>query len=68
MTAGELMKEQQIDLTEKEKNMVQAVADMRGISFDDALSVLASEGMERRFRRNTGKGPANNIRKFRGRK
>lgn len=61
------MKEEPIALTPQEREMVQAVADQQGISVEEAASKLFSEGMEARYRRRTGKGPANNVRRFRGR-
>lgn len=62
------MKEELTTLTGKELELVQTLAEAWGVSVEEAASRLVSEGMEARFRRRTGKGPANNIRQFRSKR
>lgn len=45
-------------LSDREKAVVQRVADERGISLDEAGSQLLQEAIAQRFRRNLGRGPA----------
>ena len=45
-------------LTDKEREMIRAIAELEGISEEDAASQLVSKAMARRLKRNTGKSPA----------
>jgi hypothetical protein len=45
-------------LSERERQAVQAVADQRGITFEDAVEQMAKEGLASRVRRKTGRAPA----------
>jgi hypothetical protein len=45
-------------LSEREKQAIQAVADQRGITFEEAAEQRAKEGLAARVRRKTGKAPA----------
>ena len=47
-----------ISLTDRELAIVQAVANERGISVEEAFEQLAHEAIEQRFRRHTGRAPA----------
>ena len=61
------MKEELTALSDKEKELVQQIANVWGVPLEEAASRLLSEGMEARYRRRTGKGPANNVRRLRNR-
>jgi predicted kinase len=45
-------------LSERERQMVQQVADQRGITFEEAVEQMAKEGLASRVRRKTGRAPA----------
>lgn len=45
-------------LSERERQLVEQVAQQRGISFEDAVVQMAKEGLAQRIRRRTGKLPA----------
>jgi hypothetical protein len=47
-----------IALTDRELAVVQAVANERGISVEEAFGQLAREAIETRFRKHTGRAPA----------
>lgn len=49
------------NLTDREREAVQKVADQRGIAFEEAVEILAKEGLASRVRRKTGKAPAKVI-------
>jgi len=51
--------------SDQEKALIDAVANERDITFDDAVSQLASEEIARRIKKNTGRNPASNVRNFR---
>lgn len=46
------------NLSDKEREAVQRVADQRGITLEEALEALAKEGLASRVRRKTGRAPA----------
>lgn len=48
-------------LSEREKALVEQVAQQRGLSFEEAVETLAKEGLAQRIRRKTGKLPAKVI-------
>jgi len=52
------MPDEQIAMSDRERATVEAVALERGITFEEAAQQLAREGLERRVRRGTGRGPA----------
>lgn len=45
-------------LSERERQLVQQVADAWGVSFEEAANRLRREGLEQRVRRKTGRAPA----------
>jgi hypothetical protein len=47
-----------IALSNRELALVQAVANERGISVEEAFEQLAREAIEQRFRKHTGRAPA----------
>lgn len=61
------MKEELTAFTKQEHELIEQLAKAWGVSVEEAASKLFSEGMEARYRRRTGKGPANNVRRFRRR-
>lgn len=61
------MKLEKTAFTEKELALIKAIAEQRGITEEEAATALFSEGLEKRVRRRTGKGPAKNVRTLRGR-
>jgi hypothetical protein len=48
-------------LSEREKELIERVAQQRGITFEEAVGTLAKEGLAARIRRKTGKLPAKVI-------
>lgn len=52
------MATEQTALAEREREAVQAVAEQRGITFEEAAEQMAKEGLASRVRRKTGKAPA----------
>lgn len=48
-------------LSEREKSLVEQVAQQRGIPFEEAVAVLAKEGLAARVKRKTGRLPARVI-------
>lgn len=53
--------DEQTALSEKQREIVEQVAQQRGISFEEAADQLAKEGLASRVRRKTGKLPAKVI-------
>lgn len=51
-------------LSDREREVVERVAQMRGISFEEAASLLVQEALANRVRRKTGRRPASNVRPF----
>jgi hypothetical protein len=45
-------------LSERERRLVQQVAEQRGITYEEAAEQMAKEGLASRVRRKTGKAPA----------
>jgi predicted kinase len=45
-------------LSERERQAVEQVAEQRGISFDEAVELMAKEGLAARIRKKTGRAPA----------
>ena len=45
-------------LSERERQLVQQVAEQRGITFEEAVEQMAKEGLASRVRRKTGRAPA----------
>lgn len=45
-------------LTERERALVQQVAEQRGITFEEAVEQMAKEGLASRVQRKTGRRPA----------
>ncbi len=50
--------EEETNLSEKERAVVQQIADVWGISFEEAADRLSREGMAARFKAGTGRAPA----------
>jgi len=50
--------EELVPLTDKEREMVQRLADQQGKTFDQMATELAQQGLAARVRKRTGKGPA----------
>lgn len=46
------------NLSDRERDAVQRVADQRGITFEEAIEQMAKEGLAARVRRKTGRAPA----------
>jgi predicted kinase len=55
-------------LSERERQLVEQVAQQRGITYEEAAEMLAKEGLESRVRRRTGRAPAKVYDMNRGRK
>lgn len=53
--------------TDKERELIELVAREREITFEEAVEQLASEGLERRMRKNTRRSPCNNVKTFKRR-
>jgi hypothetical protein len=45
-------------LSEREKALIEQVAQQRGITFEEAVETLAKEGLAKRIQRKTGRLPA----------
>jgi predicted kinase len=45
-------------LSERERQLVEQVAQQRGITFDEAVEQMAKEGLAARVKRKTGRAPA----------
>lgn len=58
MTDAEPVPTNHTNLSDRERAAVQAVADQRGISFEEAIEQMAKEGLAARVRRKTGRAPA----------
>lgn len=52
---------------DRERELIEAVAQERGISFEEAVNQLASEGLANRVRKRTGRRPASQVVRFRRR-
>jgi hypothetical protein len=52
------MPEEQTTLSDRERAIVEEVARQRGVTFEEAADQLRREGLERRIRRGTRRGPA----------
>ena len=52
------MPEERTNLSDRELALVQEVAALRGITVEEAADQLRREGLEQRFRKRTGRGPA----------
>ena len=52
------MPAEQTAVSEKERQAIEAVAQQRGITFEEAVEQMAKEGLASRVRRKTGKAPA----------
>lgn len=57
---------EEVTLSSAERELVEKVAQRKGMSVEDAASVLVSSAIARRIRRKTGKAPAK-IFRFPGR-
>ncbi|MBL1293037.1 MAG: hypothetical protein COB61_004110 [Thiotrichales bacterium] len=53
-----------VSLSDKEREWVEAVAQERDITFEEAAAQLASEGLARRVNRKTRRTPSSNVKKF----
>jgi hypothetical protein len=62
------MKNETISLSDKEKALVEKIAQNDGTTVDEAATRLFSEGLAKRVRRQTGRSPAKNVLNLRGRK
>jgi predicted transcriptional regulator len=52
------MPEEKTNLSDRELELVRQVAELRGISIEEAADQLRREGLEQRFRKKTGRAPA----------
>ena len=52
------MPAEQTAVSEKERQAIEAVAQQRGITFEEAVEQMAKEGLASRVRRKTGRAPA----------
>lgn len=52
------MPDEKTTLSDRERELVQRVADAWGVSFEEAADRLRREGLEQRVRRKTGRAPA----------
>lgn len=52
------MNNEQTAFSDKERQVVEQVAQQRGITFEEAADQLGKEGLASRIRRKTGKAPA----------
>ena len=50
--------EELVPLTDKEREIIQQLADQQGKPFDQMATELAQQGLATRVRKRTGKGPA----------
>lgn len=46
------------NLSDREREAVQRVADQRGVTLEEALEQMAKEGLASRVRKKTGRAPA----------
>ena len=58
------MPEEITAFSDKEREVVEKVAEIRGISFEEAVNQLGQEGVAGKVRRKTGRRPASNVRPF----
>lgn len=47
-----------VAFSDRERALIQRVADERGVTFEEAAEALVHEGIAARFRRHTGRQPA----------
>lgn len=59
------MKQEPIVLSEKERKMIDEVAEMVGMSGDELLTKLCREGLARRVKKKTGHRPSASVLKLR---
>lgn len=52
------MPEEKTNLSDREMDLVRQVAELRGITVEEAADQLRREGLEQRFRKKTGRAPA----------
>jgi hypothetical protein len=57
--------EEMVAFADREKIVIEQIANERGISFDEAVNQLFSEGLENRMRKKTHRNPSANVRNFR---
>jgi predicted transcriptional regulator len=50
--------EERTTLSDRERELVQQIADQWGVSFEEAADRLRREGLEQRVRRKVGRAPA----------
>jgi hypothetical protein len=51
-------REEDTTLSDRERELVQQIADLRGVSWEEAADQLRREGMAQRFRRGVRRAPA----------
>lgn len=61
------MAEEPTALSDRERELVEKIAQMRNVSFEEAASILVQEALANRVRRKTGRRPASNVRPFKKR-
>ena len=52
------MAAEQTALSERERQVIEQVAEQRGVTFEQAAEQMAKEGLASRVRRKTGRAPA----------
>lgn len=57
----------QAAFSDEERKLIESVARERGLTFEEAASELASEGLAARVRKRTGRRPASQVVNFRRR-
>ena len=59
-----MTKEEPVILSERERAIVESAAELLGLSFDEAVSKLFSQGLARRTQKRVGKKPSS-VRRLR---
>ncbi len=54
-----------VSFSDKERALVELVAEERGITLEEAVAELASEGLARRVNKKTHRTPSSSVRTFR---
>ena len=54
----------QTTFSDDEREVIESVARERGVTFEEAASQLAAEGLARRVKKKTGRRPSSNVREF----
>ncbi len=60
-------KDELVSFSDRERALIEQVAKERGITFEEAVTELAGEGLAHRVRKKTGRGPSASVLRFRRR-